>query len=330
MSDYYKNKINTLKSIFKSEKIIVKDNRIIVDNREYPVVNDVIILLEYASRAENSDNEKNSDRSSNQEFSREIQYTFGKEWTEYSEILPEHEKEFQKYFDIVDISSLKDKRVCDLGCGNGRWSFFLQRHCREIILVDFSEAIFRARKNLEGYDNCLFFQSDIKKLPFRDDFADFIFCLGVLHHLPTPCLDEVVNLKKYAKEILVFLYYSLDNRPAYFKIILCVITGIRILLSKIKSPLFRKIFSVAGTYLLYVPLIITGHLLQIINLGRFVPLYDFYRDKSAKRIQQDVYDRFFTGIEQRVSKKQILDLKKYFSSIIVSENMPYWHFMCKR
>ena len=35
-----------------------------------------------------------------------------------------------------------------------------------------------------------------------------------------------------------------------------------------------------------------------------IPLHENYAGKSLKRIQQDVYDRFFTRIEQRFSRKE--------------------------
>ena len=64
------------------------------------------------------------------------------------------------------------------------------------------------------------------------------------------------------------------------------------------------------------------------NLSQFVPLYEGYHGKSLARIRQDVFDRFFTNIEQRFSKKQIEKLNDTFGDIVVSENLPYWHFLC--
>lgn len=332
---YYENKIVTLKDIFATENIILDKGALVVDGRRYPILEDVIIL---SGQEKQSDLVKNRlGRSAaehvtgnDKDFAKDIQYTFGQEWNAHNKILPEHRDEFSSYFDIIDICSLESARICDLGCGSGRWSYFLKDTAKEIILVDFSDAIFAARENLKGSDNCLFFMSDLKELPFKDDFAQFLFCLGVLHHLPTPCLDEVRGLKRFSKRLLIYLYYSLDNRPAHFRIALKGVDTLRAGLSKIRSAGFRKAFSLAGTLLIYIPLILLGRLFNLFGCGRSIPLYEGYNGKSAKRIEQDVYDRFFTRIEQRVSKIDIEGLKDTFSEVVVSEKMPYWHFLCKR
>jgi SAM-dependent methyltransferase len=314
---YYQNKIESLRDLFGTSDISVEEKSLRVGNRSYPIVNDVIIL------SDPSDADPAA-------FAEDIQFTFGEEWKTYNAILPEHRQEFEKYFDLVDLKTLSQSRVCDLGCGMGRWSYFVKDHCKEIVLVDFSDAIFMARKNLAAASNALFFMGDLKQLPFRDDFANFLFCLGVLHHLPTPCLEEVRRLKRTASRLLIFLYYALDNRPWYFRTLLRGVTGVRLAVSQVRNGFFRKLFSWAGTWFVYLPLVTLGRIVQLFGAGRFVPLYEFYHDKSLKRIEQDVYDRFFTRIEQRVSRQEILQLQDTFKHVTVSDHVPYWHFLCER
>jgi len=334
MSEYYQDKIEILQDIFNTKNITLQSDLLIIEDKNFPIIDDVIILIDedqysnYVCRSlqKNINSTINIDTS----FSRDIQNSFGQEWNYFDRILYEHELEFEQYFDLVDITSLKEKRVCDLGCGNGRWSYLLKGCCRELILVDFSDAIFAARKNLKDSDNCLFFMGDLKALPFKDDFVDFLLCLGVLHHLPTPCLEELRELKGYAPQLLIYLYYALDNRPFYFRILLKLVTNIRTQLCKIHKFEVRLLLSRLGVYVLYLPFILLGYLLKPLNLSSHVPLYDFYKGKSIKRIEQDVYDRFFTSIEQRVTVKDILQLKTTFNDIVISENLPYWHFLCIR
>ena len=314
---YYRNKIDSLQKIFGTKDIELKTHSLRVGPLEYPIAQDVIDLTGTVRRT-------------SPDFAEDIQYTFGAEWQAHRDILPEHAAEFAQYFDLVDLTSLRETRVCDLGCGSGRWSYFLKDRCRELVLVDFSEAIYVARQNLQGADHALFFKGDITRLPFANDFADFILCLGVLHHLPTPCLDAVKNLKRFAPRLLIFLYYALDNRPFYFRFLLALVSAERNVLSRFRSPLIRNVFSFLGAIFVYLPLVMLGRLLSPLGLGRFVPLYEFYKNKSVKRIQQDVYDRFFTRIEQRVSRAQIMELKSDFSEVRISGQIPYWHFLAVR
>ncbi|HZD54676.1 MAG TPA: class I SAM-dependent methyltransferase, partial [Candidatus Aquicultoraceae bacterium] len=216
---YYEDKRESLQDLFGAGEIVVNDDRIGVDGREYPVVDDVIVLLPPAEwplklRERITTPAERTVEAGRDDFAGDIQFTFGEEWSRFPEILAEHEGEFHQYFDLVDIGGLAGARVCDLGCGIGRWSHFLKGRCRELVLLDFSEAIFAARENFRDVSNALFFLGDLRRMPFRDDFADFLFSLGVLHHLPTGALEEVRALSRFAPAILVFLYYALDNRPA--------------------------------------------------------------------------------------------------------------------
>ncbi|MCL4479026.1 MAG: class I SAM-dependent methyltransferase [Deltaproteobacteria bacterium] len=330
---YYTDKIEVLKNIFGTENVNLSSEGLLVDKHFYPIVDDVIVLLdpiqytEHLKKRLKITTDKINNKSS--EFAEDIQFTFGEEWQKFSRILPEHKQEFLQYFDLIDLNSIKNKRVCDLGCGIGRWSYFLRDKCKELVLVDFSESIFIARNNLKD-SNALFFMCDIKKLPFRDSFADLIFCLGVLHHLPTDALDEVKNLKKYSPLLLIYLYYALDNRPIHFRILFFHVTILRKLVSRIRNPLFRSIFTWFTTITGYLPMIELGKILKPIGLSKHIPLYESYNKNTIKRIKQDVYDRFFTNIEQRLSRNQIAALNKEFSTVIISDNLPYWHFLCER
>lgn len=332
---YYKDKRESLQDLFGAGEVIVNEDRIAVDGHEYPVVDDVVVLLpaeEWPTglRKRLSTMAGRTGKDRRNDFAEDIQFSFGEEWSRFPEILPEHEAEFRQYFDIVDIGGLADARVCDLGCGIGRWSHFLKGRCRELVLLDFSEAIFAARENFRDVSNTLFFLGDLRRMPFRDDFADFLFSLGVLHHLPTGALEEVRALSRCAPAILVFLYYALDNRPHFWRSLLAGTTRVRQFLAARKGTRFRASATWGLALGVYLPMIGIGHLLRPIGLSHHVPLYDFYHGKSLRRIRQDVYDRFFTRIEQRFSREQILGLGDTFRRITVSDHPPYWHFVCER
>lgn len=327
---YYNDKISSLSEIFGYENIELLHDEIIIGDKVFPIVDDVIIALspsKYTPKVKQLLNV--SSNIQKKDFAEDIQETFGAEWEEYSEILPEHKFEFESYFDLIDLNNLKDKRVTDLGCGIGRWAHFVAPKAREMVLVDFSDAVFVARNNLRQNPNCIFIMSDILDLPFEEKFSDYIYCLGVLHHLPVDCLDATRKLSKYSNNLLIYLYYGLDNRAFYFRFILNLVTLLRIVLSSIKSKILRSILTEVLMWSLYIPIIKFGKILSKFGIGQLIPLHEFYSGMSLKRIRQDVYDRFFTRIEQRVTKREIQHLTDTFDSLEISNKQPYWHFICR-
>jgi len=328
---YYQDKLDSLKDIFGASKVSLTEQILFIDGKPYPIVNDVIIILEESKLPPSM--KQSCDKAAkvkSELFSPDIQYTFGEEWKTFSGITPEHEETFKQYFDLLDLTNLNSCRMCDLGCGIGRWSYFLADRCREIILLDFSEAIFVARGNLKNNNNAIFLMGDINDLPFRNDFADIIFSLGVLHHLPNNALEAIKAIRRYAPMIYVYLYYALDNRPVYFRWLLGLVTILRRALSKISNTKIRDIYTWAIALTVYKPLIGLGTLMSPLGLSKMIPLYEGYQGKSLRAIRQDVYDRFFTGIEQRFSRNEIMQLKDSFSQVTISPNLPYWHFICER
>ena len=260
----------------------------------------------------------------------DVRRSFSEEWQTYGAILPEHEEEFAAYFDVVDLGSLSDSLVLDLGCGSGRWSAKLAPHCRAVILVDFSDAIFVARENLRDVGNAVFFRGDVTQLPFADDCVDFLFSLGVLHHLDRPCLPAARHLMRLGPEGLFYLYYALDNRPTYYRRLLTGVTASRRALGRVQSEKARRRISRALAWGVYRPMVGIGEVAAKVGVKAPVPLYESYRGKSIDRIEQDAYDRFFTSIEQRVSRQQIQQAFPPPYSVRFSEHEPFWHFLVSR
>ncbi|HKC66119.1 MAG TPA: methyltransferase domain-containing protein, partial [Pyrinomonadaceae bacterium] len=118
---------------------------------------------------------------------RDTARSFGYEWQAFSEMLPDYESNFRWYFERFNADSFAGKRILDAGCGTGRHTFHMARLCAsEVVAMDFSQAIeVAAHNNLEN-PNTHFVQADIYHPPFAPDSFDFVYSLGVLHHLPDP------------------------------------------------------------------------------------------------------------------------------------------------
>jgi SAM-dependent methyltransferase len=207
-----------------------------------------------------------------------------------------------------------------MGCGIGRWAYFLKDIVGEIVLVDFSESIFEARKNLSNAKNAIFIMGDVLNLPFRDNAFDFVYSLGVFDHTSESALQSVRYLSRFSPELLIFLYYNLDNRGLIYKQIFKMVNVIRVLLCNITSSHARTALTELLMWLLYLPPIVFGKLLFKISINpEKIPLSS-YSNMSLSRIRQD----------ERFSKKEILELSDTFSEIVISDEVPYWHFLCKK
>ncbi len=330
---YYDDKLELLADVFGAEDVRVDAGGVHLDGRFFPVLDDVIVALDVdrlppAVRARIPD--RAGGTSSDVPFAADVQRSFGEEWKAHPDILPDHAAELEAYFDLLPMEELQGRRVVDLGCGIGRWSYFIAEKCRDLVLVDYSEAIFVARGNLRHVDNTVFVMADVLDLPFRPDAFDLVVCLGVLHHLPSDALEAVRHLRPLARRQLFYLYYALDNRPVYFRWALAAVTRARMVLTRVESARARLVLSWLLAGLVYAPIAQLGRVLVPLGMERLVPMADSYAGKSVSRLRQEAYDRFFTRIEQRFTREEIASLTDVFAAVTVSERHPYWHFLCQR
>ena len=145
---------------------------------------------------------------------------FGAEWDRFDQLgLPRHELKrlFEGYFSIFPWEQLPPSAEgFDVGCGSGRWAAFVAARVGRLHCIDASEqALAVARRNLKSLRNCDFAEASFDDLPLTPDSMDFGYCPGVLHHVPCPeaALHGRVSRLEPAAPFLVYIYYSLDNRP---------------------------------------------------------------------------------------------------------------------
>lgn len=82
------------------------------------------------------------------------------------------------------VSFLKDMNVLELGCGAGRFTEHLVKHARQVVAVDFSDAIFH--NAALGAPNLLALRADLMNVPQLSEPIDLIFCRGVVQHTENP------------------------------------------------------------------------------------------------------------------------------------------------
>jgi SAM-dependent methyltransferase len=264
--------------------------------------------------------------------------SFGEEWKKFNKFADEEiSKIGDTYFDIVTEEMLgKDKFAIDFGCGSGRWTKYLHDKVNMVAAVDPGNAIYSAAGLLEKTDNVQLYKTSIDNLPFPNNYFDFGFSLGVLHHIPDTqkAMRDCIQKIKPGGYFLVYLYYNLDNRGVIFKALFRVSDLFRRVISKFSGNTKRFICDILAI-LLYMPFVLLSRLLRKLRVKKEyrskIPLH-VYEDASFFIIRNDALDRFGTPLEQRFSKKEIVDMmqKAGLDQIVVSQKIPYWHAVGKK
>jgi uncharacterized protein YbaR (Trm112 family)/SAM-dependent methyltransferase len=112
--------------------------------------------------------------------------SFGFEWNYFTDKLETFKKdsEFLSLIPPVTPSFFKDKIVLDAGCGMGRLCRLSASYgAREIIGVDLSNSVEAAFAYTKELPNVHIIQCDLHSIPLKEK-VDFVYSLGVLHHLP--------------------------------------------------------------------------------------------------------------------------------------------------
>lgn len=256
---------------------------------------------------------------------------FGVEWSHYDQesVSPaELQTYFDAYFKIFPWDTLPPSAVgFDLGCGSGRWAKFVAPRVARLHCIDASsDALAVARRNLAEQVNCVFQNASVDTMSLEARSMDFGYSLGVLHHVPDPLagLRACVQALKPGAPFLVYLYYSFDNRPTWFRALWRASDFFRRriceLLPRTRIRVTRLI--AAG---IYWPLARTSRVLERCGArSSFLPLYA-YRNASLYTMQTDALDRFGTKLEHRFSAQEVRSLMETagLERVTVSPDPPF-------
>ena len=236
---------------------------------------------------------------------------FGDEWSRFDQsalATSELERMFDNYFNIFPWGKIDHDAVgFDLGCGSGRWAKFVAPRVGKLYLFDPSrDALEVAKRNLNSADNCHFAVAGAENIPLEDNSCDFGYSLGVLHHIPNTeaGLHACVTKLKAGAPFLLYLYYSFDNRPAWFRFIWKTTNLARSVICRLPHSL-RYFVSQLLAAIVYFPLARTALLLDKLGVNvAYFPLSQ-YRHNSFYVMRNDALDRFGTRLEQLFSKQEI-------------------------
>lgn len=258
--------------------------------------------------------------------------SFGEEWEKFDSFSDEEiQKTGNSYFDIINENIVNRQTYgIDIGCGTGRWSKYLIDKIGFIEAIDPSKAIFSASKLLQNHKNIRFSIASTDNIPFDDKTFDFGMSIGVLHHIPNTqkALSDCVNKIKDGGYFYVYLYYNLDNRGAVFRTIFKIVNFFRHRISVLPSKIKKIVCDLIALFV-YFPIISIGKIFRFIglkNIAEKLPL-SFYQTTSFHIVRNDALDRFGTSLEQRFSKREVIELMQNagLKNIKISDTPPYWH-----
>ena len=267
----------------------------------------------------------------------DIQVTrgFGREWSTFRQD-PDHLSHqqrraiFDDYFRIFPWNLLPPGGGVglDVGCGTGRWSLLVAPRVQHLHLLDPSpEALDVAKQNLAGIDNVSYHLHSVATIPLPSSSLDFAFSLGVLHHVPDTeaAIASIADKLKPNAPFLIYLYYALDNRPIWYRLLWRMTDLARSVVSRLPHPL-RLAFSQIVAALIYWPLArVARFIAQHRGSPAALPLA-YYADKSFYVMRTDAYDRFCTRLEKRFRQGEIAGMlmRAGFREIAFSDAPPFW------
>jgi len=264
--------------------------------------------------------------------------SFGHEWaafdygeTDTSEAL---DAQFRAYCTPLELNQFDPKKSIagDFGAGSGRWASRLIPYFSLIYALEPSDGASRILKNkFSGEAKIAVLQETVGANSIPLESLDLAMSLGVLHHIPDTglAIKEVSRSIKPGGAFLCYLYYNLENKPTFYKLIFKAVNAVRKIISGLPQRI-KQIVTSAIAAVIYWPLARLSKVLSKfgIKTSNF-PLHH-YADMPFVMLANDALDRFGTSLEQRFSKAEITEMLGAadfdLTTLKFSEVEPFWTF----
>jgi len=263
---------------------------------------------------------------------------FGHEWaafnyaeTETAEAL---DAQFVAYCTPLDFGQFDPTTSVagDFGAGSGRWSSRLASHFSRVYALEPSDGANQVLRNkFTGDPKIVVLQETVGVNSIPVASLDLAMSLGVLHHIPdaTLAIKDISRSIKPGGVFLCYLYYSLENKPTYYKLIFKGVNIVRRVISASPQKV-RRLSATVIAAVVYWPL---ARLSKVVNkIGRNtsnLPLHH-YAEMPFVMLANDALDRFGTSLEQRFSKAEITEMLRAadfdLTTLKFSEIEPFWTF----
>lgn len=268
--------------------------------------------------------------------------SFGHEWatfdygeTETTEAL---DAQFQAYCAPLDLSQFDPSKSIagDFGAGSGRWATRLTPYFSMIYALEPSDGASAVLRNkFSNKSKVVVLQETVGMNSIPLASLDLAMSLGVLHHIPDTSLaiKEISRRIKPGGVFLCYLYYNLENKPIFYRLIFKCVNLIRQVTSVLPQRIKQIVSSVIAA-LVYWPLARFSKGLSKFGINTSnIPLHH-YAEMPYVMLANDALDRFGTTLEQRFSKAEIMQMLSAagfdVATVKFSKTEPFWTFSVKK
>ena len=263
---------------------------------------------------------------------------FGHEWEAFdyaeTETVEALDAQFAAYCAPLNLSQFNPTTSVagDFGAGSGRWSSRLASYFSRVYALEPSDGAVKVLKSKFADNPKIIVLQEtvgINSIPVAS--LDLAMSLGVLHHIPDTALaiKDVSRSIKPGGVFLCYLYYNLENKPTYYKLIFKGVNVVRRVISASPQPV-RRLSATVIAALVYWPLARLSKVLSKLRRNTSnLPLHH-YADMPFVMLANDALDRFGTSLEQRFSKAEITEMLRAadfdLTTLKFSEIEPFWTF----
>jgi len=267
---------------------------------------------------------------------------FGDEWERFNFLDENKLKSLKEQFDRYmaplpdELRKREDLIIADFGAGTGRWSYFLKDFAEKIYVVEPADKAFRVlASRFKDNSIVILLHESVESNQIPENSLDLAVSLGVLHHIADTqgAIQKVAEKIKPGGTFLGYLYYALENKPFIYRALWRLSDSIRVVFSRLPKKL-KLVLADFIALTIYLPLATISRILEKFGISvDLVPLHH-YKDLSFHVMRNDALDRFGTTLEMRFTKTEIeemlINAGFIKSSIVFSNQEPYWTFSCIR